>query len=231
MKNKTRLGLLVGWLVLCAVAGRAQELRGRVVSVADGDTITILDATNQQHKIRFNGIDAPEKDQAFGQAAKQNLASLVFGKDVVVQWSKRDKYGRTVGTVFVGSTNANLEQLRGGFAWFYRQYISDIPAANRSIYERAEAEARAARRGLWSQPNPQPPWEFRHGPTPPTSSAPPISGSPPARAGQIIGNRNSLIYHRPDCPDYGKVSERNRVPFGSEEEAQRAGYRRAGNCR
>jgi endonuclease YncB( thermonuclease family) len=211
-------------LLTISTSALADELRGRVVSVSDGDTLTILDANNKQHKIRLNGIDAPEAQQDFGQAAKKHLSDLVFGKDVVVSWSKVDRYGRIVGTVTVNGTSANLEQLRAGFAWYYHHYASDVPAEHRAIYEKAEAVARAAKRGLWSQPNPQPPWEFRRG-NAPAASSPVVTSS-----GQIIGNRNSKIFHAPGCPDYNHVSERNRVLFGSEAEAAGAGYRRARNC-
>ena len=92
-----------------------------------GDTLTVLDSQNQQRKIRLNGIDAPESGQDFGQVAKRNLSDLAYGKEVSVVWSKTDKYGRIIGTVFVGSTNVNLEQLKAGLAWFYRQYAGDVP--------------------------------------------------------------------------------------------------------
>ncbi|MEP7338569.1 MAG: thermonuclease family protein [Acidobacteriota bacterium] len=184
-----------------------------------------MDGSNTQYKIRFNGIDAPESKQDFGQASKRNLSALVFGKDVVVTWRKIDRYGRIVGTVMVGSVNANLEQLRAGLAWYYRQYSADVPAENRQLYERAEAEARTARRGLWQQQNPQPPWEFRH---PNQSVSTPAPGS--QASGRIIGNRNSQIYHLPNCPDYQKTTEKNRVYFETEAEAQRAGFRKARNC-
>lgn len=223
-KNYKQLIFAVGLIAFSVVGVCAQELRGRVVSVADGDTITVLDSTNTQHKIRLNGIDAPESKQDFGQVSKRNLSDLVFGKDVTVRWSKMDKYRRIVGTVFVGGTNANLEQLKGGFAWYYRQYERDVAPDLRNAYERAEADARAARRGLWSQPNPQPPWEFRH---PEQAAAP---AQPTNEAARIIGNKNSMIFHAPNCPDYNKVSERNRVYFGNEAEAKRAGYRKARNC-
>ncbi len=137
-------------------AARA-EIRGRVVKVADGDTITILDAANVQHKIRFHGIDAPEKSQAFGQKSKQHLSSLVFGKDVCVKYKSRDKYGRILGTVHVDGKDVNLEMLRAGLAWHYKRYDS-TPA-----YAAAELEARQNRRGLWADSNPTPPEDFRHG--------------------------------------------------------------------
>lgn len=149
MKNHARLYqacLLLLALATISAGALADELCGRVVAVADGDTITVLDEAKQQHKIRLNGIDAPEKNQDFGQASKQHLSDLVFGKDVVVSWSKIDKYGRIVGTVLIGSTNANLEQLKAGFAWYYCQYESDVPVNNRSAYAAAEADARQAAR-------------------------------------------------------------------------------------
>src|SRR5262245_12419994 len=84
-------------LLFVATSATADTLTGRVVAVADGDTITVLDASHVQHKIRLAGIDSPEKAQPFGQRSKQNLSALVYRKDVTVEWSKRDRYGRIVG--------------------------------------------------------------------------------------------------------------------------------------
>lgn len=211
-----------------SAAAQANELRGRVVAVSDGDTITVLDANQRQHKIRFNGIDAPESQQDFGQTAKRNLSHLIFGKDVAVTWSKIDRYGRIVGTVKSGGQDINLEQLRAGLAWYFRKYESDVPPANRRLYDAAEAEARRSKRGLWQQPNPTPPWDWRAQ----GGNSPPIVEieDRPGPAGRIIGNKNSMIYHRSDCPDYAKVSEKNQVYFNNEAEAERAGYRKARNC-
>jgi endonuclease YncB( thermonuclease family) len=139
----------------------ADKIYGRVVGVSDGDTITVLDAARRQYKIRLNGIDAPESDQDFGQASKRNLSDLVFGKDVIVIWNKRDRYGRILGKVVVGDREINLTQIRDGYSWFFRKYAADIEPADRHIYDEAEKEARSALRGLWQQPNPMPPWEFR----------------------------------------------------------------------
>jgi hypothetical protein len=115
-----------------------------------------LDAGNNQHKIRLNGIDAPEKSQAFGQKSREYLASLVSGKNVTVVYKSKDRYGRVLGTVFADSVNVNLEMLRGGYAWHYKRYDS-TPA-----FAAAELEARKERRGLWIDPNPIQPEEFRH---------------------------------------------------------------------
>jgi len=133
----------------------ADELRGKVVAVADGDTITVLDADKEQHKIRLQHIDAPESKQAFGTKSKEHLAGLVFGKEVVVTWTQRDRYKRILGEVHVGQTNANLEQVKAGFAWHYKQYSKSAEFAT------AEEEARKAKKGLWADKDPMPPWEFR----------------------------------------------------------------------
>lgn len=94
-------------------------------------------------------------------ASRQNLAGMVFGKDVLVEWNKLDRYGRTVVVVLVNARDVNLEQVRAGMAWWYRQYAREQTPDDRHFYERAEAEARAAKRGLWVDPAPMPPWEFR----------------------------------------------------------------------
>lgn len=220
--------LAVGFL-LAAVAGlEADDLRGRVVSVADGDTITVLDAGRMEHRIRLNGIDAPESRQPFSQVSRRQLSELVAGRDVLVVWDKRDRYGRLIGTVLVDGTNANLAQLTAGLAWYYRYYAADVPADLRPRYEAAEADARAARRGLWADPQPVAPWGFRN-PSLGTST-PQTAVSAPTGAGRIIGNRNSRIYHLPGCRSYNAVAERNRVPFTTEAEARAAGYRKARNC-
>lgn len=91
---------------------QAEIFTGRVVGVTDGDTITILDADNTQYKVRLTGIDAPERKQAFGNMAKQHLASLIFGKTVTVEWFKHDRYKRILGKVLVDGRDANLEQIR-----------------------------------------------------------------------------------------------------------------------
>ena len=139
----------------------AATLEGRVVGVADGDTITILDTTNTQHKIRLAGIDAPEKRQPFGNVSKQSLSDLVFGKQVIVEYQKLDRYDRVVGKVFVDGMNANLEQVRRGLAWYFKKYKSELVLNDRLAYLHAEEDAINARIGLWVEPNQIPPWEFR----------------------------------------------------------------------
>jgi endonuclease YncB( thermonuclease family) len=136
---------------------------GRVVSVEDGDTIIILDAANQTYKIRLQGIDAPEGRQAFGNRSRQNLSDEVFGKEVTIEWSKQDRYGRLVGKVLLDGRDVCLEQVRAGMAWHYKYYQEEQSPEDRKLYANAEVEARATRRGLWTDANPITPWDFRNG--------------------------------------------------------------------
>jgi hypothetical protein len=117
----------------------------------------VLDAANRQHKIRLAQIDAPEKDQPFGQASKKQLSDLVFLQSVQIEAETTDRYGRTVARVRVNGKDVNLAQIQYGMAWVYTQYAHD------KQYFDAEDQARASRTGLWSDANPMPPWEWRHG--------------------------------------------------------------------
>jgi endonuclease YncB( thermonuclease family) len=138
-----------------------KELSGRVVGVHDGDTITVIDATNRQYKIRLSGIDAPELGQDFGRRSKENLSDLVFGKEVTIIHDKVDRYGRVVGKVLTEGRDANLLQVEAGLAWHFKTYEKEQSAEDRSSYASAETAARGARKGLWAQPNAVPPWDYR----------------------------------------------------------------------
>jgi endonuclease YncB( thermonuclease family) len=146
--------LLLGYV---GSVGASEALEGRVVGVHDGDTVTLLIESNRQIKVRLAQIDAPESDQAYGQRSKQSLADMVFNKTIRVDVETTDKYGRTVGTIYVDGLDANKEQIKRGMAWVYRQYLHD-----QSLLP-LEEEARRAKAGLWADPNPMPPWEYRHG--------------------------------------------------------------------
>jgi endonuclease YncB( thermonuclease family) len=165
-----RQHLLTVVLLFLAPAVQAETLVGRVVGVADGDTVTVLDANLEQHKIRLQGIDAPEKAQPFAQRSKENLSRLVFDKDVRVEWSKRDRYRRIIGKVWVQpvscptcamTLDVGHAQITVGLAWWYRKYAGEQSPEDRGAYEFSEQEARAKRVGLWSHPDPVPPWEWR----------------------------------------------------------------------
>jgi endonuclease YncB( thermonuclease family) len=125
----------------------------------------------RQHKIRLAGIDAPERRQAFGTRSRQHLSGLVYRQTVNVEWHKVDRYGRIVGKVwtvapcFVApcslALDANLAQVTAGMAWHYKQYEHEQSPEDRGLYDAAENNARAQRAGLWIDPAPIPPWEFR----------------------------------------------------------------------
>lgn len=138
----------------------ADLMTGEVVALADGDTITVL-SEGVQHKIRLSGIDAPEKNQPFGNQSKQSLADMVFRKTVMVDYNKRDKYNRIVGKVLLEGNDINLEQVKRGLAWHYKQYEKEQELADRSIYANEEYLARRDGKGLWVDKNPIPPWQFR----------------------------------------------------------------------
>lgn len=142
-----------------------RQIEGRVVRVSDGDTVTVLDAAKTQHKIRLLDIDAPESKQAFGQKCREHLASFIAGQAVRVTWKEKDQYGRILGTIWVQQfaaknegapswLNVNLQMVKDGYAWAY--HYTKTPA-----YLAAMREAKAAKRGLWIDPNAQDPWAFR----------------------------------------------------------------------
>ena len=147
--------------LLWVTFARADTLSGKVIAVADGDTLTVLVA-QQQIKIRVSGIDAPEKKQSFGQRAKQGLSDCAFGKWVEVDWRKTDRYGRTLGKVISGGADCGLLQIEHGLAWHYKAYAKEQTPQDQTDYASAENEARAKHIGLWSDPSPEPPWDFRH---------------------------------------------------------------------
>ena len=134
----------------------ASEITGSVVSVIDGDTIEVLH-NDKAERIRLSGIDCPEKGQAYGKRAKQAASDLAFGKEVTLQTFGKDKYGRTIADVLLPDrTNVNHKLVKDGWCWWYRKY-----APGNTVLEGLEKEAREARKGLWTDPQPVPPWEYR----------------------------------------------------------------------
>jgi endonuclease YncB( thermonuclease family)/methylphosphotriester-DNA--protein-cysteine methyltransferase len=198
-------------------------IEGKVVKVHDGDTVTVLDQDNKKFNIRLQGIDAPELKQEFGAASQKNLSGMVLGKQVKIFWNKVDKYRRTVGTIMLDGRDINIEQVKAGVAWHYKKYEDEQSPADRLTYAAAEESARAAKLGLWNATSVVAPSEWRQ-------EVKLKRWGPPPPEGTIIGNGNSKKYHRPDCPGYRDMAERNRVFFKSVEEAEAAGFKRAGNC-
>lgn len=144
-------------LVSCNPPAQDSEdiLNGKVVSVADGDTVTILTDNDEQIRIRFYGIDAPEKGQDYGNKARLFLNELCYGKMVKVEKKGVDQYGRVLGVVYVKDLNLNQEMVRNGLAWYYDHYVED------SYLGELEKEARKQKLNIWSMKNPVSPHEFR----------------------------------------------------------------------
>ena len=133
----------------------AGEVTGQVVRIHDGDTLTVL-VPRQQITLRLVDIDAPERNQAFGTRSKQSLGEICAGKAVRVLGQGKDRYGRTLARVYCAGIDAQAEQVRRGMAWVFEQYApEDSP-----LYI-VQSEARVARRGLWQDARPVPPWKWR----------------------------------------------------------------------
>jgi endonuclease YncB( thermonuclease family) len=152
---------LLATLSLTAAPVWAKSFDGLVVGVADGDTLTVLDATQHTHRIRLAGIDAPERRQAFGDRSTRVLSDLVFGKTVSIEFEKVDRFGRIVGKVRLGEVDAGLEMVRAGFAWHFKKYADEQAPADRAAYDSAEQDARRRRDGVWKDADAIAPWEFR----------------------------------------------------------------------
>jgi endonuclease YncB( thermonuclease family) len=198
--------------ILLFAALASADITGKVVSVADGDTITVLQ-NRTQYKIRLYGIDCPESHQDFGNRAKQLTSKLVFGKHVKVVKKDMDRYGRVVGIVYVNGLCVNKELISKGLAWVYRQYCKNSFCND---WLRLEKEARKNSIGLWSHPNPVPPWEFRRGPQ-------------RSEANVYHGNTRSMVFHHPSCEHFN--CKNCSSVFRSKEKALRAGYRPCGRCK
>ncbi|WP_410497551.1 thermonuclease family protein [Chitinibacter sp. S2-10] len=138
------------------------QISGEVVGVADGDTITLLDAGKKQYKLRLAYIDAPEKAMPFGQVAKQSLSDLVYRQTVTARIDDVDRYGRGVARISKNGQDINLQQVSTGMAWHYTQYAKKTQSrSDFAAYQQAELQARDGKIGLWQDENPTPPWDWR----------------------------------------------------------------------
>jgi len=218
MKHFARRFVLALALVLVAVSAVADELNGKVVSIADGDTFTLLTEGKSQIRIRLAEIDAPEGGQPYGNRSKQALSRLVFGKNVRVEVQTQDRYGRAVGRPYIGDLDVCEEMVRLGAAWVDREYVVD-----RSLFG-VESEAREAKRGIWGLTESQQvePWNWRRG----------LEAGGERPDGCVIkGNINSKgdkIYHAPGIGSYTatRIDEsKGERWFCSEAEARAAGWR------
>lgn len=152
----------VYFLICINLLSHAEILVGKVVGVSDGDTITVLDATKTEHKVRLMGIDAPEKSQDFGNQSKRALSDYIYQKEVTVEYKKLDKYKRKVGKVIMDNQDVCLAMIELGMAWHYKDYEKEQSKLDRDLYSQAEIKARNEKHGLWQASNPIAPSEFRH---------------------------------------------------------------------
>ena len=215
----------VAFLLPCCRAGAKEgAFTANVVGVKDGDTIVVL-RDKEQIVIRLQGVDAPEKTQAFGQKAKELTSDMVAGKDVTGRPVAKDRYGRTVAFIDIGGHSLNEALVEAGLAWHYRQYDKT------KRLDDLESAARDAKRGLWADANPTAPWEFRRAPkaaaTPPAPAPPPPPAPPPA-AGPLHGNVKSHVVHAPGCKEYD--CRNCTALFSTVDQAVKAGYRPHKDC-
>jgi micrococcal nuclease len=221
------LPLLVVLLACSPAESLALSFEARVVRVADGDSVTVVDSAGKQWEIRISGIDAPEKGQSFADQSRAALNSLER-QTILVEVDDVDRYGRLVARLRRDGVDVGLRQIERGLAWAYPS-ADKLPAQLRQRYAEAERRAKVAKVGIWSDGDPTPPWVQRRDARG-VSASRRQEAAKPAKGGAIVANRRSKVYHRPDCPGYETVSAGNRELFATAEAADAAGYRLAGNC-
>lgn len=157
MRNKIALLLLIILLIAGCVwyFNQPASTTYKVIAISDGDTVAVLCSNNEQIKVRLAEIDAPEKKQAFGTKAKEALADKIFDKEIRLEGTKKDRYGRVIGKIYLGDRYINEEMIAEGWAWHYTEY-SKSPEL-----EAAQQHAKKHKLGLWADADPTPPWEFR----------------------------------------------------------------------
>jgi micrococcal nuclease len=198
---------------------------GKVVNIADGDTITVLTDDRQQVRIRLYGIDAPEGGQAYGSKATQYVKGLLAENPVVeLDVKDTDRWGRTVAVVVLpDGRNLNEEIVRAGYAWVYIRYCKEIPLC--IGWANLQQEAKQSRIGLWNDPDPVPPWDWRRG-TRGASQQP--DSSVPSWA-QFSGNTSSGVFHARSCEHFR--CKNCTEFFRTRADAVAAGFRPCGRCR
>lgn len=221
--------LLITWLISVGTLNASTITRVKVIGVADGDTITVLQ-NNKQYKVRLYGIDCPESGQAYGKNAKQFTSSLVYGKTVELTPYDVDRYKRIVAVVKVNGINVNEAIIRNGYAWRYTKYCQETFCDDWGMSEYA---ARNSRLGLWKENSAMPPWEWRHNPQKQKLAVRNKTGRERQKQkyqtyeqtdkGETVhGNVKSHKYHNVNCRYYScKNCSRT---FGSATEARNAGY-------
>ncbi len=220
-----RLLIIICTIFLATLVHADPVITGKVVSISDGDTVTVLQERAKpdtmgldrtQHRIRLYGIDCPESHQDFGRRATKFVSDMIFRENVEVVQKDVDRYGRVVGIIYHGDVCVNEEIIRAGYAWVYRYFCKADVCQD---WLRLEEEARERRIGLWSHPDPIPPWDFRRG----------KRGTSDEEGLLYQGNVRSKVFHQPGCEHYN--CKNCTAIFTTREEAVGAGYRPCGGCR
>jgi endonuclease YncB( thermonuclease family) len=152
--------LILLFSLALATPADAYLLAGRVVRIVDGDTL-VLEVDGYRQRVRFAGIDAPERNQPWGEAATRELRRRLAGRAVVIEWHKKDRWKRLIGVVRLSGEDIGRQLVDRGLAWHYKRYQNEQTPSVREAYSASEKAAQDARRGLWSDPEPIPPWEWR----------------------------------------------------------------------
>ncbi len=214
-----RIAIVISILYLLPSLAHADNFRGKVVRVTDGDTIKVM-REGKEVKIRLAGIDCPEKDQPYGDESKQFTSALTLGQIVTVKAKTTDQYGRIVADVISPErVNLNQQLVWAGLAWWYRKYAPDD-----STLAEMETKAKEAKRGLWTDKTPVPPWEWRKG-----KRQDQVESKPALLTIVYKGNTRSKIFHSPRCRHYD--CKACTVTLETRVEAINSGYRPCKLCK
>lgn len=201
--------------------GKEFFLQGKVERVMDGDTVQLITANSIKVKIRLLGIDAPESTQDFGPESTEHLIGLIESKSVTAQCIGVDRYKRSLCKIVANNVDLNLEQLKSGLAWHYKEYAYSQSEKDQEVYASTETQARQARVGLWQSKSRIPPWEYRKGPRTGKQNSDSIGAS------GVVKMSRSKICHQPGGRYYVKTT--NFTAFKSMAECLAAGGRKPKN--
>jgi micrococcal nuclease len=212
------------FFALATTPSHSETFTAMTIDVTDGDTITVLHEGNDE-VIRLNGIDCPEKTQAYGKKAKKYTSDKVLNEMVTIESKDVDRDGRTIGDVLLADgTSLNHGLVQEGLAWWYFKHSQD------ETLKALETEAREAKRGLWRDPIPIPPWVFRKIQR---KQVPEISDFeyPGTVGSAVLGNKGSKVYRYPGCKNFqAMLSQKNVIPLDTIENAKESGYHEANDC-
>jgi micrococcal nuclease len=215
-------------LFLLPLLAEAEQFTGKVVGICTGDTLSVL-RSDRVVRVRLYGVACPERRQAFGTQARQYTRDVAFRQTVAVvvdtvAMGAPDRRGRLIAAVQLPD-GRDLSQalVQAGYAWHDTRY-----APHDKRLAQLQAEAQAAQRGLWADVNPVPPWEWDQGQR--RTASPEVPPGPGSSQEVILGHQRRKVYYWRGCPEYNRISRKDRIVFQSRRAAEQAGYRPAENC-